>query len=384
MRIPSSTPDRDRIRDLLRQWLVPAWRRWIVPAIVVFLVPIGVWILAAMTLSSGAASVLPYEVQLGSSLLADYSEDPIGETFSELRLSIVNDVLGGGSLEEAASQDQEAIDRMLSEPVPTVTPEKPTDQPTSSPTDTPVSEPSATSSPEPTATAVPPEPSSTPIPPPTESAGPTPDCSKISISSMWIDGNDEVRARVHNRNPFSAYLVHTVFEWPDVPAPAHVDWFQFGNSKYFSKDDYSSPTVASGTWVRFRRGDTETWRVDFDDQPGEGLYGSFAVSLTFRYRGWGNCEVSGSTFKSIPPTETPNPEPTDSPSPLPPTETATPEPTSTPGPSDTPEPTFTSQPSETPVPTDTPTAVVPTDTPEPTAAATDTPTPEIPSPTPTS
>ncbi|MEE8567471.1 MAG: TadE/TadG family type IV pilus assembly protein, partial [Anaerolineales bacterium] len=137
-------------------------------------------------------------------------------------------------------------------------------------------------------------PSKTPTITQTATITPTPDCSKIYISSMWVSG-DDVYARVYNDNMADAYLIKTYFEWPDVPSPAYVDWFDFGY-RYWADEDSSSPTTVSGTEVELSGNDDQRWQTDFDDAPPEGIYGYFYLQLTLDYPGWGICVISRSTF----------------------------------------------------------------------------------------
>jgi hypothetical protein len=198
-------------------------------------------------------------------------------------------------------------------------------------------------------------------------ADPLPECSKLSITGVWIYNGEQIRASVRNNNQTRAYLTHTVFEWPDVPSPAYVDWMDF-STRYYNQDDYSSPTISDGTWLSINRTSTRTWSADLDDEPAEGLYGGFKVILTFEYPGWGSCVIEGFTYKAQSPTLTPSLTKT-------PTLTRTPTPTRTPTLSSTNTPTGvapsatwtetpvtpTAIPSDTPAPTDTETPV-PTDT----------------------
>jgi len=104
---------------------------------------------------------------------------------------------------------------------------------------------------------------------------PTPDCSNIYISSMWISGDDEVRARVVNNNAADAYLYWTRLRWDDLPY-GYVDWFRFPD-QYYDGNDSSSPTTVADTWVWLGGESNETWRADFDGEPPEGIYGSFTL-----------------------------------------------------------------------------------------------------------
>lgn len=323
-------------------------RSWIVPALTLFAGVAMAALMLELVFSPGSASALGFGGRLRSKLLADYAEDPIAARIHELRLTIVEDVLG---MDDGDGSGSSAIALLMQDPVPTAT-----QKATSVSSET--SQPSASAAPTDAVTEAPaetttPAPSNTPIPPTAAVAGDY--CSKLSITGTWIDG-DAVKANVRNSGSKHVYLIKTVFEWPDVPDPAYVDWFKFDRDRYYTSNDDDSPTVSSGDHERLRKGKTRRWEVDFDDEPDGVIYGSFSVTLTFDIPDQdAHCSVSGSTFKSPP---APTPEPTDPPAP-----TDTPVPAST----DTPEPT----PTETAVPSNTPVATA-TDsaTPLPTETAT--------------
>ena len=299
----------------------------------------------------GPVSALAYEGELRSRLAANYGADPIAARIHELRLTIVEDVLG---FEDGDGSEAPAIALLMQDPVPTATPKatsisSPTSQPSASPvsSDIPTDIPTETPSP---------VPSDTPPPPTALPVGSY--CGKLSITGTWISG-DDVEANVRNSGSKHVYLIKTVFEWPDVPDPAYVDWFKFDGDRYYTSNDGDSPTISTGDHERLRKNKTRRWETDFDSAPGGGIYGSFSVTLTFDVPGQdAHCSVSGSTYKAPPsptdvpaPSETPEPVSTDTPEPIPtdtlePTPTDTPEPalTDTPTPVDTltPEPTATS------------------------------------------
>ncbi len=307
-------------------------RSWIIPALTIITALAFASVMFDLIFSPSPVAAFGYQGELRSRLSADYTEDPVAARIHELRLAIVEDVLGMDTGDSGGSSE---IASLLKDPVPTTTPKA-----TQPPTNT--AQPSATSDVvvEPTVVAtatVPPDPSGTPAPP-TEMASGNP-CGELSISNMWIHSDDEVRARVRNSGSEHVYLVHTVFEWPDVPDPAQVDWFEFDGDRYYRTDDWDSPTIAAGSHERLRRGDTDTWQVDFDDEPDEGIYGSFNLMLTFRVPGLGDCTLSRSIFREIPITQTPTLIPSAAPtsastsSPVPTdvaTQTPTPDPTSVP------------------------------------------------------
>jgi len=357
-------------------------RSSVLGGLLAFLFLLSVWVFAALHLTSAAASPLEFPFNLQSGLDADYQADPLGARIYELRLSIVQGLgAGGGDPQSASIPD--SLKEMMSQPVPSATPrpatlepsEVPTQASTQASTQMPTQVPTATQDTTSVATGLPTNtPAASLQPSPTSTtgaaalAGPLPECSKLSITSVSIYNGEQVGASVRNNSQARAYLTHTVFEWPDVPSPAYVDWMDF-NNRYYNQDDYSSPTISGGTWLSINRTSTRTWSADFDDEPAEGLYGGFTVTLTFEYPGQGTCVIEGYTYRSQPPTPAPSPTKT-------PTRTPTTSNTNTPtvpAPSatstDTPV-TPTAVPSETPAPTDTETPVPPTDTETPTATPT--------------
>jgi hypothetical protein len=348
-----------------------------------FLFLLGVWVLAALHLTSAAASPLEFPFNLQSGLEADYQADPLGARIYELRLSIVQGLgAGGGDPQSAPIPD--SLKEMMSQPVPSATPRPATSVPsevstqasTQLPTQEPTATPAVTSGPTGLPTDNPvasQQPTTTPTTGAAAMAGLLPECSNLSITGVWISNGEQIRASVRNNNQSRAYLTNTLFEWPDVPSPAYVDWMDF-NTRYYNDNDYSSPTTAGGTWLSIHSTTTRIWSADFDDEPAEGLYGGFKVILTFEYPGWGSCVVESFTYRVQPPTLTPSLTKT-------PTLTRTPTPTRTPTKTDTPTGVPTSATwTETPVtPTDVPTsAPSPTDTETPVPTDTETPLPATP------
>ncbi len=293
--------------------------------------------------SPGAAAALGFDGGLRSRLLANYAKDPVVARIHELRLTIVEDVLG---MDEGDSSGPSVIALLMKDPVPTATTKS-----TAIHTSTPAPSPSPEASSEPTAVATAsslPAESSTPAPPtPMATGGP---CNNLSIIAMKVDG-DDVEAKVSNSGSKDVYLIETVFAWPDVPDPAYVDYFELdkidGDDKYNYNPTSSgnSPTISTGDYEKLSKGKTRRWETDFDDVPGGKIYGSFSVTLTFDVPGHdAHCSLSRSTFKAPP---TPTPEATNTPEPVP-TDTPTPPLTET-APTDTPDP----APTETAVPVDT-------------------------------
>lgn len=332
-------------------------RAWLVPVLTLACGLALATLLLELMFFPGPATALAFGGELRSRLIADYSADPAGSRIRELRLAIVDEVLGDG---------QSGGRSLPNAPVPTVTPE-PTRLPTEPPaiptptgassTEAALLKPPDSDSPDPFASTTP---SATATGPPAAGL----DCSKLRFEGIWFDGDDEIRARVQNDLPEDAFLAYTHFAWPDVPAPAYVDYFRF-DDRYYHGNDHSSPTSRS-SWERLRDGDHETWRVDFDDEPDEGLYGYFALTLKFEVpRLGGSCTISADLSKPIPPGLEPTEGPTETllpptATPLPPTatQTASPEPSDTPGPAtptETPDPTGEPTATESPAPSPTPT-----------------------------
>ena len=107
----------------------------------------------------GPVSALAFEGELRSRLSANYGADPIAARIHELRLTIVEDVLGFG---EGDGSEAPAIALLMQDPVPTATPKassisSPTSQPSASPvpTDTPTDIPAETALPAPSNTPPP-------------------------------------------------------------------------------------------------------------------------------------------------------------------------------------------------------------------------------------
>lgn len=172
-----------------------------------------------------------------------------------------------------------------------------------------------------------PTPTITPTPEPTE----VPSCSNIYITDFWVNSDDSLRARVRNDNEAPGYLVSSKLSWPSGDlSPAYVDYFRFNGDRYYGGNDSSSPTGPISSNVSISPGDTARWGVDFDDEPSQGIWGSFSLDLTFEFDGGLSCSMSDSTFKSEPPPPTDTPVPSN-----------TPIPSDTPDVTDTPTPTAT-------------------------------------------
>lgn len=73
-----------------------------------------------------------------------------------------------------------------------------------------------------------------------------------------------------------------------------VDWFRLGAAQYYNGDDYDSPTNVSGSSVPLAGNSSEAWHTDFDGQPSSPITGTYTVTLTFDFAGWGTCVVSDS------------------------------------------------------------------------------------------
>ncbi|GMR11413.1 MAG: hypothetical protein BMS9Abin28_2245 [Anaerolineae bacterium] len=325
-------------------------RSWIVPALTLITgIAFGILMLELLVFP-GPVSALAFEGGLRSRLSANYGADPVVAKLHQLRLAIVEDVLGMDGGDGSAPP---AIALLMRDPVPTTTPKATAEVSPTAPVEAPSASPAPTNAP--TTETTLPVPSNTPIPPTAAAAATY--CEKLSIASMRVNGDNNVKAKVRNSGSKHVYLIKTVFEWPDLPDPAYVHRFEFSGERYFhTHSQGNSPTIASGSNERLRSGETRTWEVDFNDEPDEGIYGSFSVMLTFDVPNQdANCSLSRSTFKDIPATQVPSPDPTDPPAP---TSTPEPSPTETAAPTNTPA--VTETPSETAIPTETPTSVPPT------------------------
>ena len=319
-------------------------RSWVIPALTLITGFAFMILMLELLVFPGPVAALAFEGKLRSRLSANYGVDPIAARIHELRLTIVEDVLG---FDDGGGSEAPAIALLMQDPVPTATPKatsrsSPTSQPSASPvpTDTPTEILIETASPVPSNT-----------PPPPTSIAVVGYCDKLSIFSMKVKGH-HVEAKVRNSGSSDVYLIETVFEWPDVPDPAYVEYFELkgikGDDKYYNSNDWNSPTISTGDYEKLRKGRTERWKVEFDDVPGGKIYGSFFLTLTFDVPGQGaHCSVSGGTFKA-PPAPTDLPATPETPEPV---SSGTPEPTPTDmAPTDTPEP----APTDTPEPTETP------------------------------
>jgi len=128
---------------------------------------------------------------------------------------------------------------------------------------------------------------------PTPSATPVPNCSDIYISNTWISG-DDVRATVVNNNSATGYLTTTDFVWTELSGSMYVDWFRFDGSNYYSGNDNSSPTNVGGSSETLSGSSSATWQMDFDGEPFEPITGTYSLTITFDFPGWGSCVISDS------------------------------------------------------------------------------------------
>lgn len=170
-----------------------------------------------------------------------------------------------------------------------------------------------------------------PTPTFTPSPTPTPDCDLLTINNFRVGSSsghgddDNVWANVRNDNPMPMNLTGTTFTWEN-PYGHGIDWFEFGNTRYYDGNSYHSPTSISDSNVSLPgNGTTYLWNTDFTgwDYP---LYGDFALELVFE-SGPYSCTVSDS-FSQGTPTPTFTPTITRTPSNTPtPTDTLTPSPT---------------------------------------------------------
>ena len=128
---------------------------------------------------------------------------------------------------------------------------------------------------------------------PTPTATPAPSCSDIFISSIWISA-DDVLATVVNNNSATGYLTTTNLVWPELSGSMAVNWFRFEGSQYYGGNDSSSPTNIGGSNVPSPGGTSYQWRTDFSSEPYEPIDGTYSLTLTFDFPGWGTCVISDS------------------------------------------------------------------------------------------
>jgi hypothetical protein len=311
-------------------------RSWLIPFLTLFTGILLATMMLELLFAPGPLSALAFEGELRSRLLADYSADPLGIRIQGLRLTIMDEVLSGGGESGSGSGSESA---RLMAPVPTATPAE-TQEPTATSEVTAEATPIPVSATDTPAVPIPATATDTPLPAPAPTNPPGSLCDKLSIVSFGIHGDDKLRADVRNQAAIKAYLKDTTVEWPAVPPPAYVDWFEFNGNRYYSGNDFDSPTSKSGTSRELNAGKTWRWEADWDDLPAEGLYGSFHLTLVFKIA-TEFCTLDAGTFRSPPATPVPTGAPTDTPLPatatetsLPPTEAALPA-TVTPTPSPT-------------------------------------------------
>jgi len=245
------------------------------------------------------------------------------------------------------------VDATLVLPSPTPTASNtPTDTPTPSPTNTPTETATATA---------------------TFTASPTPDCSLLSVSSVWISGHN-FYVNIYNGTPADVQLTSSTITWTKQYSNQRLRYQYFPGSHYASPNDSSSPTTVGAAPVRLSSGSTGTFRVYFSGLLTPGLVGDITASLMFDAR----CPLSASLSVATP-TVTNTPTPSDTPT-ITWTPTITPIPTNTPIPPPTFTPTNTLVPTNTvPPPTATNTSPPPTATnTSPPPTATNTPSPVTP------
>jgi hypothetical protein len=167
---------------------------------------------------------------------------------------------------------------------------------------------------------------------------------------MGIFG-DDVRADVNNDNDATAFLTNTHLTWSELNSSMEVNTLTWAGSVYAELDDSSSPSSYGGTFLPITGHTDEEWRVDFDGEPYEPIWGTYTLSLTFEFPGSITCTKSRTVSAAQPPSPTASRTATIGPT-LTPSRTRTRTPTSTTGPPPTTAPTKT----KTPVPTDPPPA----------------------------
>ena len=101
-------------------------------------------------------------------------------------------------------------------------------------------------------------------------------------------------ATVVNNNVAPATLTTTNFVWTELSGSMYVDYFRFDGSNYYNGNDNSSPTNVSGSSAALSGGSSAEWRMDFDGEPFEPITGTYSLTLTFDFPGWGTCVISDS------------------------------------------------------------------------------------------
>jgi hypothetical protein len=182
-----------------------------------------------------------------------------------------------------------------------------------------------------------PPPTHTPLP--TNTPSTDPDCSKLVVNNVVING-DKFDFYVRNDNPMPAYLTYSTLYWPanEYAPPQVYNKKLFNSVRYHGVDSYFSPVNASAPSMLLAAGTNRLWSADFNSVTQ--LQGTYQALLTFEFPGWGTCQVSalktGGVENTATPTNTPppastyTPTPTHTSSPLP-TNTSTPTPISTSG-----------------------------------------------------
>lgn len=208
-----------------------------------------------------------------------------------------------------------------------------TETPLPTPSDTPTVTPTPTDTSTPTLT---PTITNTPTNTATVTNTPVPSCSNLVVTSAVMSG-DDFNVVVENNNFADAYLTASSLTW--VPGGSgFVNYNEFISSRYYNGNSYTSPVNRSSLNIQLPGNSNGTWHADFDTL--STTNGTWSVTLTFNFPGWGNCAVTG-TDVNVGPTNTPSRTPT---------KTYTPSRTYTPSntPTITRTPTITYTPSRTP------------------------------------
>ena len=236
----------------------------------------------------------PFGAQPGMIHLASYREG-IVEQFRATRA--INTPL---PLNVATVPTNTPIPTETFTPSPTYTP---------SPTRTPSRTPTITQTPTKTLT---PTITYTPSPTRTATTTPVPSCSNIFINRTRFNG-DNFEARVLNNNVAPAFLTNASLVWNTAYAPTmFFNYASFNGNQYYDTNSTTSPVnaPASPSIQMDGSGTQATWLADFDSSTFEG---SYTVTLTFNFPGWGNCVLTGNVSNFPPPptlTFTPSRTPT--------------------------------------------------------------------------
>ncbi len=111
---------------------------------------------------------------------------------------------------------------------------------------------------------------------------PTPDCDLLEVTDAWYTG-DDFRVRVENKNPIDMSLTNATLTWPQDPAAAVINYFQWNWNTFYPGNTNASPFSAPcvGDICNFTATRSRVWRVDFNNLILGRTTGAHEVVLTF-------------------------------------------------------------------------------------------------------